>query len=354
MSDMLTLMVAALVTISTAAQKQLPAPSDTTSSSSGKSVAGTISAGGMALRQAAALGYTLNTFHTGRWNVTKAIDFPHVKHQRGADAGPWNAPKAIDWQNTGAIGFQWYLNKAFGGKPTPPSRLTVNRDGSLTLNGGEINTFSAPTSHGVGFGGGAYFEATFSFDPQSVVGNLQKTWPAWWAMSLEHFLNLPGQHWTGQPSNVMHFAEMDFFEYDTWNWAGQNTYGGATHDWGGTYESKKGWQYNYHNDKFVIRLPKDIDFTKPHRYGYLWVPATATSQGYAHYYFDGLPTTDKVTWSFYNLENPPPPPAATAPWKFGINDCQHMALILGTGMNQPMTIYSVDVWQASLKANIKR
>ena len=83
-------------------------------------------------------------------------------------------------------------------------------------------------------------------------------------------------------------------------------------------------------------------------------PATATSQGYAHYYFDGLPTTDKVTWSFYNPENPPPPPAATAPWKFGVNDCQHVALILGTGMNQPMTIHSVDVWQASSQANIKR
>ena len=149
-------------------------------------------------------------------------------------------------------------------------------------------------------GAAGYFEATFSFDPQSVVANPHNSWPAWWAMSLEHFLNLPGQHWTGQLSNVMHFAEMDFF-IDTWNWAGRNTYGGATHDWGGTWgtnASKKGWQYNYHNNNFVIRLPKDTDFTKPHRYGYLWLPASATSQGYAHYYFDGLPTTNKVTWSF--------------------------------------------------------
>jgi hypothetical protein len=254
MPNVLTLMVAALVTTSAAAQKQLPPSSDSTSSSSGKSAAGALSAVGTALQQAAALGYTVNTFHTGLWNATKVVDVPRLRHQRGANAGPWNAPKAIDWQNTGAIGFQWYLNKALGGKPTPPSRLTVNRDGSLTLNGGEINAFSAPTSHGMGFGGGACFEATFSFDPQSVVGNYQKTWPAWWAMSLEHFLNLPAQHWTGQPSNVMHFAEMDFFEYDTWNWAGQNTYGGATHDWGGSYESKKGWQYNYYNDTFVIWL----------------------------------------------------------------------------------------------------
>ena len=150
------------------------------------------------------------------------------------------------------------------------------------------------------------------------------------------------------------------FEYDTWTWAGQNTYGGATHDWGGTYgtkegkEGEKGWQYNYQNDNFVIRLPKDIDFTKPHRYGYLWVPATATVRGYAQYYFDGLATTDKVTWSYYNAEKPPPPPAAAAAWKFGINDSQHAALVLGTGVNQPMTVYCVDVWQASSKANILR
>jgi hypothetical protein len=146
---------------------------------------------------------------------------------------------------------------------------------------------------------------------------------------------------------------MDFFEYDTC-WAGLNTYGGATHDWGGTWDSENGWQYNYQNDNSVIRLPKDVDFDKPHRYGYLWVPATPTSPGYAHYYFDGLTTTDKVTWSFYDPDDPAPPPATKAPWKFGVNDCQHMALVLDTGAKQPMTVYTVAVWQASSKANIKR
>jgi len=267
--------------------------------------------------------------------------------------GPWNAPQVIDWKNSGAAGFQWYLNQPFGGKPTQPGCLTVNSDGSLTLDGGVINAFSAPTSHGVGFGGGAYFEAVLRFDPRTVAEN-PKTWPAWWSMSLEHFLKLPGQHWNGQPDNVMHFAEMDFFEYDTWKWAGPNTYGGATHDWGGTWERTKGWQYNYPNDKFVIRLAKDVDFTRPHRYGYLWVPATPASPGYAHYYFDGQPTTDRLTWAFYDPQHSPPPPAAAAPWKFGINDCQHMALVLGTGPKQPMSIDYVAVWQASAKPNLLR
>ena len=78
MPNMLMLMVAALVATPAAAQKQLPVSSDLASSSSGNSVAGAISAAGMTPRQAAALRYTINTFHTG----------------------PWSAPKTIDWQNT--------------------------------------------------------------------------------------------------------------------------------------------------------------------------------------------------------------------------------------------------------------
>jgi len=148
---------------------------------------------------------------------------------------------------------------------------------------------------------------------------------------------------------------MDFFEYDTWKFAGQDSYGGATHDTGGTWTKDKGFQYTVQNDHFVIRVPRGTDFTKPHKYGCLWVPATPTTKGYAHYYFDGQPTTDKVTWSFYDGKNPPPPPMTKdSPWAFGIFDCQHLALVLGTGQNQPMTVYSVDVWQASTKDNVER
>ena len=166
MRNSLTLLAAALVASGATAQNQRLTPLH-------KLTSGSISVSNAAPPQAAAVGYKLNTFHTG----------------------PWNAPKTIDMRNTGLRHYQWYLNQPFGRSPTPASALKINSDGSLTLIGGAINAFSAPTLHGVGFGGGAYFEATFSFDPQSVASNPQRGWPAWWSMSFEHFLGLPGQHW---------------------------------------------------------------------------------------------------------------------------------------------------------------
>ena len=264
----------------------------------------------MALGRAAALGYTVNTFHTGLWNPTKATDFPRVRRQRGADAGPWNAAQAIDWQNTGALGFQWYVNQPFGGKPTPADRLTVNRDGSLTIRQGTINSFSASTGARHGICRRPYFEATLSFDAK-VTAAKEKAWPAWWAMSLEHFLNLPGEHWVDSPP-MSSISRRWISSNPTPAWAGPNTFGGATHDWGGVWGKDTNWQYDFQNSNFVIHLSPNIDFSLPHRYGYLWLPATPTSAGYAHYYFDGLPTADKITWSYYNPDNPPSPPAERA------------------------------------------
>ena len=40
------------------------------------------------------------------------------------------------------------------------------------------------------------------------------------------------------------------------------------------------------------------------------------------------------------------------PWTFGILDQQHVVLILGTGPGEPMTIESVNVWQASAANNL--
>jgi hypothetical protein len=37
-----------------------------------------------------------------------------------------------------------------------------------------------------------------------------------------------------------------------------------------------------------------------------------------------------------------------------IIDQRHMALILGTGTEQPMTVYAVSVWQASSANDITR
>jgi hypothetical protein len=102
-------------------------------------------------------------------------------------------------------------------------------------------------------------------------------------------------------------------------------------------------------------LPVGTDFTQPHRYGFLWVPATSYTQRYFQWYFDGLPTSDRVTYNYYNCTNPPSPPSTTAGWPplYGVLDCQHPELLMGPGGTSGiLRVYSVDVWQASAANNI--
>jgi hypothetical protein len=100
--------------------------------------------GGVAPAAATAAGYRVNTFHTG----------------------PFSAAN-IDLANTGTSGFQWYLNNPFGSPATPARSVAINPDGSLTLTG-TVNAFNVAGGHGVGFGGGAYFEAALSLNPAQV------------------------------------------------------------------------------------------------------------------------------------------------------------------------------------------
>ena len=102
---------------------------------------------------------------------------------------------------------------------------------------------------------------------------------------------------------------------------------------------------------FQVQTPADTDFTQYHRFGYLWVPATASSDGSAQYDSDGQATNDKITWSQY--QDQPPPPGG-APWTFGILDRDHLGLDLGTSASMPMAVLSVDVWQASEAANLRQ
>jgi hypothetical protein len=101
---------------------------------------------------------------------------------------------------------------------------------------------------------------------------------------------------------------------------------------------------------FQVQTPSTTDFTQYHAFGFLWVPATASAQGYAQYYFDGQATNDKMTWTQYSGTDVPPP--GTTPWTFGVLDPQHVALVLGTGNAEPMRIQSVNVWQASASNNL--
>jgi hypothetical protein len=287
--------------------------------------------------QAAAAGYTVPTF-------SSTFDASQV-----------------DIANTLRPGFKWYPYQFFGSR-TKLGSIILESDGSVRLLGdttgpnGELATAS-PTGTaggfvGTAFGGGGYFEASFRFDPQDVINNNFNGWPSWWSMAIEHMANLDTRQWPGQPKGYEHFIEADFFEYDLKDYAkgGKlNYFGGALHDWFGP----AGNQYNHVTlpmSVFVREVLANTDFTKYHQYGFLWVPATATRDGYAEHYFDGRRVGRRIAWRQYSNQGPPPKP----PWLFSIIDRNHLVLILGTGPNEPMTVQSVNVWQASDVQNMKR
>jgi len=274
-------------------------------------------------------------------------------------------PETVDVRATSASGFQWYPWNFFGRK-TDLSKIRLNGDGSVTLLGdsntpnGQLATIVPVKAKnkfvGTGLGGGGYFEATFKFDPQTVIKTNFKGWPSWWSMAVEMALNMDASLWPGQPGEYRHAVEADFFEYDLGAEVAKgllNVYGGCMHDWHGVWaENKKYLDAKTgapgYRDNMRI-MPPDTNLNEYHQYGFLWVPATATTKGYAKYYFDRKEIGKGVSWEQYN--NQPPPPAP--PWLFSIIDKHHRILILGTGADQPMTIKSVDVWQKNGEQNVR-
>jgi hypothetical protein len=299
---------------------------------------------------AAAAGFKLNTF-SSRFN---------------------NA--AVDLASKETPGIQWYPFHFFHSPLPDSASLVVNPDGSVTLGtntvpgpASKISIATAAPSNGPSrwtgqvFGGGAYFEAALKFDPRDVIqAEMKSQWPAFWSMAIEHLAELAAEQWKGQAKGYNHFIELDFFEYDVWKSSPQGAYGGAVHDWYGVYKVTCPGQFCKVNnaggggtnfDNFKILASAGTDFRQYHKFGVLWVPATDTSQGYAEYYFDDKKTADKVTWTKFRGE--PPPPGA-APWTFGVIDQQHLAVILDSGPGQPMTVKSVNVWQSSPAGNLRQ
>jgi hypothetical protein len=267
--------------------------------------------------------------------------------------------RTVDLENTERPGFDWYPWHFFGEHAPARESVALNADGSIVIGAGDLGSniaTAAPTRTpaqwvGVAFGGGAYFEATLKFDPEKTAQGKPQAWPSFWAMAIEHLVALDGQQWPGQSRGYVHFIEPDFFEYDVWGFRPRHYYGGAIHEWYGIFHRTCARDNfcSVSNARFTIEAPPETDYREFHKFGFLWVPATLSRQGYAQYYFDDMATSDRVTWERYT--NQPPPPGR-APWTFGIIDQQHLVVILDTGAKQPMTVASVSVWQSSTSNNL--
>jgi hypothetical protein len=292
-------------------------------------------------------GYNLNTFHASSFSAAN-----------------------VDTQLTRNPGFQFYLTGSFGYDDTPAANLTFNSDGSLTMSGTgcpstgcpiySVAAKGTPASawRGTAFGGGAYFEAVLSFNPADTNHDGGANgWPAWWADPVEHAAesSINSDNWQGLTTGYVHYTETDFAEYNVWT-SGNRLfqYRGTVIDWSGVWDgSEYPFQFQ-NNDNNLITLPIGTDFTQKHAYGFLWVPATSSTSGYFQWYFDRVPVSARVTYGQYNCTAAPSPPAASnSPWLYGVLDCQHPELILNPPQSTgTLTIYSVDVWQASSAGNI--
>ena len=289
--------------------------------------------------QAAAVGFTMNTFSV-----------------------PFDAT-TVDMRDTGRSKFRWYPYRLWGKRPFM-DKIRLNGDGSITLDGhpswrnSQIATARPAKNRqgfvGTAFGGGGYFEATFRFNPEDVMRAGSKGWPAWWSVALENVAYLDGRFWPGRNDKYLHLIEADFFEYhlkDLFRKGRWNVYGGGLHDWHGVQyvtcpKGLCGVTTSYSGN--LRWVPVGTDFTEDHKYGFLWVPATNTRPGYAEWYFDGVRVGGRNEWEKYAGQAPPP----RSPWLFSWLDTLHIILILGTGVGQPMTVSSVNVWQADASQNL--
>lgn len=266
----------------------------------------------------------------------------------------------VDLKGTDASGFQWYRmnffklrNDVVATKVTDGHLVTggIVYDGTMTT---VTRTSRPPYFAGTAFGGGGYFEAEIAFDSEKV--DLKEgVWPAWWSLTLESVLQMPASLWKGQQPGYLNTVEVDFFEYDlqgSWRRT-KNEYGAGIHHWYGTHGmcgSNRLCDYGSPYSTGIQTAPPNTDWTKFHKFGALWIPATAEHRGSMTFFLDGKTSNEPITWTLF--DDDPAPPTAKTPWAFGPLDRMHLILVLGSGKKSPITVRSVEVWQVDDSQNL--
>jgi hypothetical protein len=160
-------------------------------------------------------------------------------------------------------------------------------------------------------------------------------------LAIEQLASKGKDQWINQERNYEHFIEDDFFEYDTSSWKGENSYGTTLHDSYGIFGHTCPHGFCHEtNANAVVKTPSNTDFTEYHTYSQLWIPSANDNYGCINNYFDGQ-ILSQVTWKKKDIDLPPPQGDSI----FSIIDQDHLAIFLGTGNDQPMTINLIQVWQ---------
>jgi len=277
----------------------------------------------------------------------------------------------FDLGNTRSAGFDWYIQRWYGGAVHDTGGYIFNADGSVTFDGASaLSASPVGTTDWVGtaYGGGGYFEAELKFDPAEVADAINggaTSWPSWWSISLESQINSTlGAGWSGVPAKALwvsqqgatpgfaHFIEVDFMEYSSTTQS--KNYLKTLHDWSGVYTTE--WPVNIlqggsENSKFA---GGGVDYTQYNRFGFLWVPATDATKGELTYFFNGRQMGSTIRYRKYSDADDAPPVTSASPFLFGIIDDQHLTLQIGSPAGAPMTVRSVKVWQSDASGNLSQ
>jgi hypothetical protein len=278
----------------------------------------------------------------------------------------FDSPATIDLGNTHAAGYNWYAQRWFVGRATPPSQVSM-ANSVLTLgdghSAGDVALVSAialaQPAHYVGsvFSGAAYFEARIAFDPADSV-RATTAFPAWWALAIEHVYDgrtKADVQWSGQAPGYAHFTELDFFEQvhaPKEDVRGRDDYSGTIHDWSGVFKGR--WPIDIWprgHTKVSVGSRLDTGF---HTYGCIYVPAHGATPGFVQWVYDRKTFSDRQYFRGPPV-TPPLPGQSSRTWSaetpelasatYSIIDQQRLALSLMTDNRWPMRVDYVRVWQ---------
>lgn len=239
----------------------------------------------------------------------------------------------------------WFNHNFY--KPVTADQAAQQTDGTLLISGvgngyGVCTAFkNGATWSGTAFGGGAYIRFVFSYVPTATpVTN----WPALWANDIETMSTnsvTAANQWQGQASNYGNWIETDFFEADA---ASTTKWGTAIHNWYGIVG--QGTNVSTAFPAFTIANPQTVNVLEV-----VWIVATATTQGSLTLYLNNTQIA-QTKWNQYSAATPPPPVVGSS--AYSVLDSRHLALIMNSAVSlvSPMTIYSVDIYQATTANNI--
>lgn len=266
--------------------------------------------------QAAAVGYTYETFWDGPWDLS-----------------------TIDINNTGAPGKKWYVNMNWTRAPTenwrtygvnPPEDLSISGNNLVFAPKGKTitpehpgNIFTAcpidtpPYYQGTTFVGGYYIEVQATWPLSTPSNNLgESSWPNAWLLATSFLTNTGG--------DSFEFTEIDIFESPSQPCS-------TVHIWTFTAGG--------YTDNYMGCAPCG-DAVSGTKYGALLVPSQGGSPPRLDFYANDVLKGTSL----------PPTGKTQAVFDFMAND--RCCLILGTGQQNPMTIQSVRVWQRPPKVPV--